>query len=145
MKGKSLKGNDPKIGVAVLVFKEGKVLLGKRIGSVTGSGMYNAPGGKLEHLESLAVCGAREVFEETGVEIQNPRFLCVTNVTHFPPEHHVLLTLAADWKAGEPVAREKEKCESWSWFHLDSLPELLTPATANGIKALQSKEIFFDV
>ena len=57
-----------------MVLKAGQLLLGRRKGS-HGEGEYAYPGGHLEHLETFAQCGAREVREETGLEIGPLRFL----------------------------------------------------------------------
>lgn len=76
----------PRVGISVLVVRPwgprsyGKLLLGKRKGS-HGAGEYATPGGHLEHLESFQTCAAREVLEETGLEIGPLRFLRVLNAT----------------------------------------------------------------
>lgn len=59
----------PRVGVGVLVLNErGYVLLGKRYGS-HGSGTLALPGGHLELHESFQDCAAREVLEETAIEL----------------------------------------------------------------------------
>ena len=58
----------PRVGVGLLIFKDGKVLMGKRKGA-HGSGEHSGPGGHLEHLESIEECARRETREETGIEI----------------------------------------------------------------------------
>ncbi|PWN18952.1 hypothetical protein BCV69DRAFT_284561 [Microstroma glucosiphilum] len=59
----------PRVGLAVfLVDDRGYVLIGKRKGA-HGSGTLALPGGHLEWNESFEECAAREVLEETGVEI----------------------------------------------------------------------------
>ena len=50
----------PKVGVGVMIFKNGKVLLGKRKGS-HGEGEFALPGGHLEYMEGFANCASREV------------------------------------------------------------------------------------
>lgn len=134
----------PKIGIAVLVFKEGKVLLGRRSGSSPGSGMYAAPGGHLEQGESFIDCVRREIAEETGLAIEGMRLLCATNVRCFPPAHYVLLSVAADWKSGEPQNCEPDRCEGWEWHDLQELPSPLTPATQSGIEAFRGQGMLFE-
>lgn len=60
----------PKVGIGVIVRKEGKVLLGKRKNS-HGAGSWAFPGGHLEYGESWEECARREVKEETGIAIKN--------------------------------------------------------------------------
>jgi 8-oxo-dGTP diphosphatase len=125
----------PKIGINVLVLKDGKALLGKRIGSgVLATGMYQTPAGHLELLEPILACAHREILEETGIEIQNLRFLNITNVRKFAPAHYVCLSFVADWKSGEPVNKEPDRCEGWDWYPLTNLPEPRTPASEAAIR-----------
>ncbi|HEY4060167.1 MAG TPA: NUDIX domain-containing protein, partial [Kofleriaceae bacterium] len=78
----------PRVGIGVLVMKDGKLLLGKRRGS-HGEGEYASPGGHLEHLERVADCAAREVAEETGLVIGEPRFVRAMNLTTYAPKHYI--------------------------------------------------------
>ena len=50
--------NHPKVGVGVMVLKDGKVLLTRRKGS-HGAGEYSFPGGHLEYMESFEDCARR--------------------------------------------------------------------------------------
>lgn len=133
----------PKTGVGVLVFKDGKVLLGKRKGAYAAD-VYGVPGGHLEHLESFAQCAKREAQEETGIEIDNIRFLCLTNFTKYAPKHYVDIGLAADWKSGEPQVLEPDKCESWNWYDLDKLPTPLFDVVNHYIEAYKTGKNYFD-
>lgn len=60
----------PKVGIGVMIFRDGEILLGKRKGS-HGDGEYAFPGGHLEYMESFSDCARREVREECGIEIAN--------------------------------------------------------------------------
>ena len=51
----------PKVGVGVIVVKEGKVLLQRRRGA-HGEGTWGFPGGHLEFKESWEECAKRETF-----------------------------------------------------------------------------------
>lgn len=112
----------PRVGAGVMVFKDGKVLLGKRKGS-TAAGDWGFPGGMLEVGESFEDAVQREVWEEAGLKIENIRFLYIANVQKYLPKHFVFVGFVADWKSGEPVLKEPEKCEGWEWHDLAHLPE----------------------
>jgi 8-oxo-dGTP diphosphatase len=114
----------PLVGISVLVMKDNKLLLGKRKGS-HGEGEYAAPGGHLEHMESFQACAAREVLEETGIEIGPLHFLRVLNSTEYAPKHYVDLAFVAQWQAGEPEVREPDKVERWDWYDFNDIPSPL--------------------
>src|SRR6185369_16550479 len=114
----------PEVGIGVLIFKDGKILLGKRK-SKHANGVFAPPGGKLEFMESFEDCAKREVREEAGIEITNLRFICLRNSKEYTPKHWVNIGLAADWLSGEPTVMEPEKSGEWKWYALDALPEPL--------------------
>jgi ADP-ribose pyrophosphatase YjhB (NUDIX family) len=58
----------PRVGSAVLVEKDGKVLLGRRQKD-PGRGDLVIPGGGVKPFESIAEAGVRELREETGLDI----------------------------------------------------------------------------
>jgi len=109
-----------KVGVGVLVMKEGKVLAGRRKGA-HGAGEFAWPGGHFEYMESFEECARREVMEETGMEIQNIRFLRLMNLKAYAPKHYVDIGLIADWKSGEPQVLEPDSVEGWEWYDPDVL------------------------
>ncbi len=133
----------PKVGIGVVVIKEGKILLGKRIGA-HGIGEYAGPGGHLEYMESFEACAHRETLEETGIEIENIRFLCLSNIKQYAPKHYVNIGLVADWKSGEPQTLEPDKCEVWDWYDPNALPDNLFESTSNYIKAMKVGRNYFD-
>ncbi len=105
----------PLIGVAVMVIKDGKVLLGKRKNS-HGDGTWAFPGGHLEFGESIKECARREIFEETGIRIKNLRYGPYTNdIFESEGKHYVTLFILADYESGGPRVKEPHKCEKWQW------------------------------
>lgn len=132
-----------KVGVGILVFKNGKVLLTKRKQS-HGKGEYGGPGGHLEFGESFMGCAKRECKEEAGIEITNIRFLCLSHVKRYKGKHYVDVGLLADWESGEPQALEPKKLGKWEWYDLDKLPKPLFAAEGTYFKALKTGQNFFD-
>ncbi len=115
----------PQVGIGVLIFREGKFLLGRRKGS-HGEGDWSAPGGHLEFGETPEACAKRETQEETGLdcgELMAGPF--VSNVFPEIQKHYITLFMLSQQSTGEPVLLEPEKCEGWQWFSPDSLPEPL--------------------
>ncbi len=115
--------NRPLIGVAVIIVKDQKVLLGKRI-NAHGAGTWAFPGGHLEFSESIEQCAGREVIEETGLQIKNVRFGTFTNdIFREEDKHYVTLFVTAEYESGSPELKEPDKCEKWEWFDWNVLPE----------------------
>ena len=133
----------PKVGIGVMIFKDKKILFGKRKNS-HGEGEYATPGGHFEYMESFEESAKREVKEETGIEIENVKFLCLVNMKDYAPKHYVHIWLTADWKSEEAKVMEPEKCESWSWYDLEDLPQPLFKSTKYGITAIKTGKNFFD-
>ncbi|OGS55942.1 MAG: hypothetical protein A3K60_06295 [Euryarchaeota archaeon RBG_19FT_COMBO_56_21] len=61
--------NAPRIGVGGVIIKEGRILMIKRAFE-PGAGKWSIPGGMVEVGERLSEACAREVEEETGLEVE---------------------------------------------------------------------------
>ncbi len=133
----------PKVGVGIMILKEGRILLGKRK-AAHGAGEYAFPGGHLEYMESYVECALREIAEECGIKVKNIRFLYVSNIKQYPPKHYAHINLVADWESGEPKVLEPEKCEGWDWYNLDNLPRPVFATTDWAVEAYKTGKNFFD-
>ncbi len=133
----------PMVGIGATIFKDGKILLGKRKGS-HGEGEYASPGGHLDYMETIEECAKRETFEETGIEIRNVRFQFLANVRKYKPKHYIHIGVIADYKCGKVQVREPEKCEAWNWYVLDKLPKPLFWMAKLAIDSYKTKRIYFD-
>lgn len=122
----------PKVGVACFVWKDGKFLMGQRLGA-HGEGTWSVPGGHLEFGESWEDAARREVTEETGMKITNARFVAVTNdLFEQEQKHYVTIWLEADWLANDPVITEPDKYVDQQWRDFQSLPSpLFEPCWTN--------------
>lgn len=124
----------PKVGVACIVVKNNKVLLGKRK-SAHGEGTWGFPGGHLEFGESPEQCAVREALEETGIKIKNIKVGPYTNdIFKADKRHYITLFVLSDYDSGEPRVMEPDKCEVWQWFSWNSLPEPLFMPIHNLLK-----------
>ena len=115
-------GGSTRVGVGVLILREGRVLLGQRLGS-HGAGSWAPPGGHLEFGESAERCARREVLEETGLTLGALHPGPYT-VDAFPEigRHYVTLFVVATEAVGEPERREPTRCAGWAWFDWRALP-----------------------
>ena len=130
-----------RIGVNVFVFKDGKLLLGKRIGKV-GNGTWCLPGGHFEFGEHLSKAAARELQEETGIIATELEYIQLLNQPR-EHKHYVHINFIAKSWTGEPSLREPDKFEEWNWFDLENLPELFE-GHIQFIPAFKEKIAFID-
>lgn len=115
----------PRVGVAVLVMKNGKFLMGQRRGS-HGEGTWSAPGGWIEYRETFEQAAKREVMEETGVKIRNVQFGAISNnIFSDNPIHSITVWLVGEWESGEPTITEPDKFVDQKWVTFDELPSPL--------------------
>ena len=124
----------PYVGVAVIVIKDDKVLLGKRR-HAHGAGGWQFPGGHLEFNESIEACAKREVLEETGMVIKHLRLGPYTNdIFEKEGKHYVTLFIIADYGSGTLEVKEPDKCQGGEWFGWGRFPAPLFLPTANLLK-----------
>jgi len=111
-----------RVGVGVIVVRDGHVLLGERRGS-HGAGTWALPGGNLDFGESVEDCARRELLEETGLRLSSVHPAPYT-VDHFRDDgkHYVTLFVEALGVTGKPALLEPDKCCGWSWFGWDEFP-----------------------
>ena len=75
-----------KIGTEALIEKDGKVLFisrNKKEGEFHKKGILIGPGGKLEQGETMEQCIVREIEEETGLKIKNPKLKAIMKYPDF--------------------------------------------------------------
>lgn len=134
----------PRVGIGVIIVNhDGKVLIGKRIGSH--APYYSIPGGHLELGETFEEGAAREIKEETDLEIKNPKVIAVTNnrETYLAEGLHYIsiIVLVKDF-SGELKNKEPEKCAGWLWADPAHLPRPLFEASRMAITCYLEKRFY---
>jgi mutator protein MutT len=121
--GKSCPGAPIRVA-AGLVFRQGKLLITQRHAHAHQGGLWEFPGGKLEHGETFEACLSRELKEELGIEVEVEEQ--VESLTHAYPEKTVLLNFyRCLWKRYEPKALD---CADWRWIRVGELDSFSFPA-----------------
>lgn len=113
---------DPKLAVAVVIERDGEILLGKRAAWTRSPGLWSFPAGFVERGEVVEDAAIREVSEEVGLTITIGPVLEVFSATGDPV---VLLAFPATSSVGEPAAGDD--LTKIGWFSPDRLPELAFP------------------
>ncbi|PWA86043.1 NUDIX hydrolase domain-like protein (chloroplast) [Artemisia annua] len=113
------------IGVGVFILNDNKVLFGRRRSLTIAANSYAVPGGHLECGESFEECAAREVKEETGLDINNIELLTTTENVISDALHLRVIYMSANLSDPRqtPQNIEPDKCEGWEWHNLKNLPE----------------------
>jgi 8-oxo-dGTP diphosphatase len=136
----------PQVGLGVIIVnKEGQVLIGKRKSSH--APYYSIPGGKLDAGETFEEGAIREVREETGLEIRNPRVIAVTNNLDTYREagvHFASIALLVTDYSGTPAVMEPLKCEGWFWTDPNNLPSPHFEASRLAITCFLEKKFYIN-
>ncbi len=115
----------PRVGVALILEKDGKVLLVRRKGA-HGEGSWSTPGGHLEFGESPESCAIRETKEEVGVTASDPKFAALTNdVFKKEGKHYITIWMRSYNFTGLPYPAAAEEVAELGWFGWDKLPRPL--------------------
>ena len=98
----------PIAAVGVVVWRGGRVLLVRR-GKPPREGQWSLPGGAQELGETVFEAAAREVREETGIEIEVVDTVAVVDSISRDGDggveyHYTLVDVAARWRSGEVLA-----------------------------------------
>ena len=113
---------DPKLAVAVLIARDGRILLGKRGPGAREPGKWSFPAGFVERGERVERAAAREAREETGLDVVVGDLV---GLYSSEGETVVLAVYEATFAAGEP--RAGDDLVEVAWFALSQLPELAFP------------------
>jgi ADP-ribose pyrophosphatase YjhB (NUDIX family) len=117
----------PILAVSVAVFRQGRVLVGRRARPPM-AGRFSLPGGVVEIGETLIEAAKRELFEEVGVEAEIIGFN-----RHVEPilreggrvrAHFVIASFVGRWRRGE--ARVSKETDAIAWIEPEACAGLLT-------------------
>lgn len=143
------KDNRPSVGVAVVVVKDGKILVGKDM--LKGTAMYGkdaiiygVPGGHWENGETLKECAVREVLEESGVTCDNVQLISVYDFYRRDKQKSYLtIGMRADYVSGKLTDLHEEGRLGWAWHDPKKTLKLrLFPADKILIKRYLSGVVF---
>lgn len=125
---------DPKLAVAVVIERDGDILLGKRASWTRSPGLWSFPAGFVERGEVVEEAAIREVSEEVGLTVAIGPVLDVFSTAGEPV---VLLAFPAAITSGEPIAGDD--LTEIGWFSPDQLPDLAFPHDADILAAWQGR------
>lgn len=112
-------GNKRKILTLCIIHQHPKVLLGMKKRGF-GEGKWNGFGGKVEVGETIKEAAARELKEESGVEVKDIQKIGVIDF-HFEGDPEILEVHIFKGENIEGEPRESEEMRP-QWFHVDEIP-----------------------
>ena len=137
-------------GVGVILIRGNKILLGKRHpdpdkadSAFRSAGEWSLPGGKMDWGETFETVAAREVKEETGITIKDPKVICVCNCKN-KHAHYMTVGLLATKFKGEAKVMEPDEMIEWKWFSLGDLPSPRYFPSFMVIKNFKKKKFYIE-
>lgn len=139
-----MKRTHPRVGLGVIVLNgEGKILIQRRIGSHAPH--YSIPGGSLELGETFERGAIRELQEECGIELKDPKVIALTNNLETYGEegvHFISVILIARQFKGVPKLQEADRHSELLWADPDHLPEPHFEASRLGVACYLSGDFY---
>ncbi len=138
----------PILGVGALIFDGDRILLVER-GREPLKGQWSLPGGAVETGEQLEEAIAREVWEETGLQVKPTEIAVIferilRDGSDAAEYHYVLIDYVCEVLGGTLCAGDDSNCARW--FPLSELDELsLTAGTLAVIKKFRESGPSFTV
>lgn len=125
---------EPKVAAGVLVTKEGKILLVRRIMEPK-RGMWSLPAGFVDAGEDPAVAAVREVLEETGLTIAIDGLLDVFYGEEHPNGASIIIVYRGRIASGQLQAGDD--VDAVDFFDPADLPQLAFEATRKAVEHLK--------
>ena len=111
----------PVVGVGAIILDGDQILLEKRKNS-PGKGKWSVPGGLVELGENVEDAVIREVKEETGLEVYEPRLVDVVNYVSWGEKgavmyHYIIIDYLVTVRSGNPKAASDAEDLKWVPFN----------------------------
>ena len=113
---------DPKLAVAVLISRDGRILLGKRGPGTREPGKWSFPAGFVERGEPVERAAAREAREETGLDV-----IVGDLVGLYSSDGETVVLAVYEATSADGVPCAGDDLTEVGWFSTSELPELAFP------------------
>ena len=124
---------DPKVAVAVLVEREGRILLVERANDPF-RGLWTLPAGFVNAGEDPALAASRECLEETGLTITITGIIDIVAGREHPRGSDFVIFYRG--QAAPGIATADDDASAVGWFSRNHLPELAFKSTSHILNRL---------
>jgi len=134
--------------VYMIFRKESKVLLLRRFDTGWRDGEYTLPSGHLDGNETARAAAARESKEEVGVDVDpnNLKFVHVVHRRGDDGDHERVDFFFEVLKySGQLKNAEPNKCDDFSWFDLQALPDNTVPGVKQVLAKIDQNESYSEL
>jgi ADP-ribose pyrophosphatase YjhB (NUDIX family) len=136
-------------GCGVMIFNDNnELLMGRRNtdpeladSEMHEEGTWSLPGGNIEYGETFEEAGAREVKEETDLDVSDLEVFCV-QVDKNEYAHYVSVGLLARNCIGIPKVMEPDVIVEWKWFKTDDIPDNIFSASKKTIECYLNNKFY---
>lgn len=145
---KEAKRIKAKLGVALVLIENNRILLSRRFNTGTDDGYYICPIGGLEFGETASQAMIREAFEEVNIVIepQHLKLLHTMHRLHHLPNgnHFIQIDLYFSPVKYDGVIKNNEphKCDDLQFFPLEALPNNTLPFIRQMLSSIRSGETY---
>jgi len=130
---------NPAVGVAAILIRDRKVLLGRRIGSF--SGTWCIPCGYVEYTEDVRDALVREMKEETGLDFELGYIFAVQSNFHNPAQYTVGFWFLVQAEGDLIPLDDLDQVDFFSYEELESSNMVLAfPTDGLVLKSLKDKD-----
>ena len=127
---------DPKVAVAVLVERDGKILLVRRVNTPQ-QGKWSLPAGFVDAGEHPVEAAVRECLEETGLRVQVAELVDVLAGREHPRGADIFIIYRAEIAAGE--LQPGDDADQVGFFSREKLPPLAFATTESVLQRYFNK------
>ena len=131
--------------------ENGRVLMGLRNSDAAlassdlhGEGTWTFPGGKFDFGDGLFEGAARELKEETDLDLIRAEIISVSNERNDTAHFITLGFLATEW-SGTVKTMEPDEIIKWEWFDLNNLPKNVYAPTLKMIENYKIGQLTCDL
>ncbi len=130
------------VTVHLLLFRQDRILLSRRLNTGYRDGEYSVPAGHLDGNETVIAAAMREAEEEIGLHLAQDDIRFCSVMHRLEDDERVDFFVRVLHWSGEPFNNEPDKCDDLRWVHLAALPENTVPYVRKALANLQRGQVF---